>query len=623
MKFILTGNLCREICDGCRLPLHPAVIRFYRVPLTHETSLASAAAVKDTLAIVDEKQLAALEGELVGEGKTDEKGQYRVTLNERYQDGPLRVVVEVANPDYQEGDRLRTVWVYITTLQPAWQFSRDQSYAAFEFNYCFVPALWCEILRIFDLWVICGRVGVCENPKIPVIGVKVTAMDADIITDDLLGSAITDANGRFQIYYRTADFKRTFLSPLINVETPLGGVLGPDVYFLIEAEDGTELLTETRADGKKRGRKDIGRCFCIDLCAKIPLVDEDDNPEPVWTGVGSDFTISTQGNPNSFDDNGFAMQGGHKYAIFRTVELTGSGPNPLSNTVHGVYRFLISTTTASNAAAALAPANFTQIVGVTPGLFVENVLIGKLTRLVPSNRNVEVRLSSADVDAEGWVDVKAAVNRTMTAHPDFSPADLSDPSQDWTWDDADAMIGLNTVVLTNEEAHHAPAGLNAGDDYPNGSKFPIERVAIRFEIKDRNTNAILPGNGITLNNMVVNNSAPVLRTALKNSLGVVGACQKFTQEDVFYAYTLYHPHLGKASLRVKSNDNTYVFAPPVFVDNVPNPGIDEVRNANLMLSPRPDHTCTYWATLTYNLLRHNGEGAEEAYTPSMIFYFEA
>jgi hypothetical protein len=137
-----------------------------------------------------------------------------------------------------------TQFYAITTLQPEWQYTRDQSMAIARFDYCLSEKVTCAILKYFDIWVIVGQVVNCQNPRLKAAGVKVTAMDADLISDDLLGSATTDANGKFKIYYRSADFKRTFLSPVINIETL--GAAGPDLYFIITDAVATSCLPKPR-----------------------------------------------------------------------------------------------------------------------------------------------------------------------------------------------------------------------------------------------------------------------------------------------------------------------------------------------------------------------------------------
>ncbi len=164
-----------------------------------------------------------------------------------------------------------------------------------------------------------------------------------------MGSAVTDAAGKFRIYYTSADFHKTFLSPIINVEVPFPPFdSGPDVYFRIEATDGTVLLAEGRADGHKPGRNNVGHCMCVQLCVKLPVPPGEQEPVPtVWTNVGTAFTIPAGGMLNDFTVDGYA--GGAQYALTGQVRLLGSAPRKQNG--HPIeYRFLVSHTTADNTA---------------------------------------------------------------------------------------------------------------------------------------------------------------------------------------------------------------------------------------------------------------------------------
>lgn len=630
MNFTLTGNFTGQICEGCNQPVFPAIVRLYRAQIDGITMTHATASVKDTLQVVDEQAIQKLKDRLIATGKTDAEGDYRIDLNSdqhSYEGGPLLVVLEIPYLAPMEGpeDKHPTLYLALTVVQPRWRYSKDQSEARAIFSYEIPRSIWCDILKHFDVWVLCGQVVDCENNKLVVPGVRVTAKDRDCITDDTLGSALTDVNGRFRIVYRSIDFKQTFLSPLINVETPFGGRLGPDVYFLVETVDGDVILEEDRDLGKRKDRKDIPHCHCLAICVELDGDPTPDLPYTLsWDSVGSDFTISFQGNPHDFDNDGYAEQGGNKYAITGNINLNGQGPNPLLPGNPVEYRFLIARNTASNADPALAAGNFTEVVGVTPNLF-RSVHIGTLRRQFPSVRYVKVYLTGADLDANGWVDVRAAVNRTLNAHPDFNPADLNDPAQQWEWSDKDPMIGLDTRPLTNEEGHNPPAGLGAGDAMPLAERYPIEKVAIRFEIRDQVTQAHLAASGTTLNAMVVSNDAPVIRVGVKNAAGQPVICDKFKNEDVFIAYTAYHPHLEYVRLNVRSNSGAYNVNPadaPVPFDNVPRPGVDHVNNPSLLLVPRPNETCNYKVNLSYRVLLHNGESAASGHTATEEFYFE-
>ncbi|MGF2075641.1 hypothetical protein, partial [Enterococcus casseliflavus] len=80
------------------------------------------------------------------------------------------------------------------------------------FDYTIPSRLWCATLARLGLWVVCGRVTVCDTGQ-PVGGVTVSAFDRDWLQDDALGSAVTDVAGRYQLWYTAAQFSRTPWSP--------------------------------------------------------------------------------------------------------------------------------------------------------------------------------------------------------------------------------------------------------------------------------------------------------------------------------------------------------------------------------------------------------------------------
>src|SRR5690606_13313138 len=119
------------------------------------------------------------------------------------------------------------------------------------------------------------------------------------------------------------DFKQTFLSPVINVETPFSSTSGPDLYFVVESSGGTILYEETRSDGKAADRRDAPNCFCIDLCVDFNQIPQDPNvpPASAWTGIGTAFTIPLGADLNDFDSEGYA--GTMRYGLTGVVRATG------------------------------------------------------------------------------------------------------------------------------------------------------------------------------------------------------------------------------------------------------------------------------------------------------------
>jgi enoyl-CoA hydratase len=72
-----------------------------------------------------------------------------------------------------------------------------------------------------------GRIRYTASGR-PASGVRVIAMDADIFIDDVLGTAHTDADGRYRITYTTRQFRELFER-------------APDIYLIVRDSDGRVL----------------------------------------------------------------------------------------------------------------------------------------------------------------------------------------------------------------------------------------------------------------------------------------------------------------------------------------------------------------------------------------------
>jgi carotenoid cleavage dioxygenase len=77
-----------------------------------------------------------------------------------------------------------------------------------------------------------------EESGRPLAGLRVRAFDKDVLFDDPLGEAITNAQGRFEISYSEASF-RDFHETL------------PDVYIRVYDESGERLLYSTERAVRK------------------------------------------------------------------------------------------------------------------------------------------------------------------------------------------------------------------------------------------------------------------------------------------------------------------------------------------------------------------------------------
>jgi len=631
MSFIIRGNLCGHLCRSCREPLPNVVVRIYEARKDETNPDVLAANPKYTLRVLDEKEVSAKKKQLITEAKSDETGNYEVTMPRSYKGGPVVIDLQVNSVPGQKSKVKKTVQFTITSLQPAWR-SVDNNHF-YNWSYCLSWQFWCAIRAMFDAWVICGHVRSCEDRKTPLVGVKVSAFDADWLKDDFLGSATTDGSGHFRIDYTSSDFKQTFLSPVINVETPFSSNLGPDVYFKIESGGGAEIYTETRADGRADDRKDVPNCFCVDLCVPVEITPDDPLLASAWTGIGTQFTIPIGASLNDFDTAGYA--GSLRYGFTGVIRTTGqvaiSSNNKALQGNPYEYRFLISdTTTAANGAPPVNAANFTKVVGVDSGLFT-SIKIGQMWYTGTPFKVVDVYAKTDDLDSEGWLDVNQSVLRTFTDDPSLNPADLNDPTESalWHWIDLDGMMGINTGILTENSM---PGVAQAGDTVPPAQRKAVEKIALRFEIReviDKATNTFnyLSGSGQTLNSMVVNNTSPAMEFEIKQH--ITGTACDALNGDIDVAYTAHHPELEDVSINIRSNDNAInanLSGPGLPVVNNINPGMNHRNDASLSITQAPNSvalkTCSYIATFRVKRRLHNGDGGVSANFIQKSFYYE-
>ncbi len=610
MSFYFKGNLCGNLCDDCTEPLSGIEVLLYLPSQTDNVISHAVADTKDTFHLVTKEEAASRKNLLIATTKTDELGNYEFVLDEKYSKTAFDIDFICGNVPRipPKPPRKEPLQFHLTTIFPQWKIDRLRESYFFQWDYCITAKWWCYIRGFyFDAWVICGHLLNCETRN-PIANATVTAWDADFITDDNLGSDVTDSNGHFRIDYTSADFKKTFLSPWINVETDPGFPptfnSGPDVYFKASI-GGVKLIDETSA----HKRKNVGYCLCVDLCSKINVGDSTDNFPSAWTGIGLAFNISTGSGPKDFDVNGYASPG--KYALTSIIRFTGqaapktAGGNPIE------YRFRVSDVTTPNGGAAPALANFTKTVGVTAGLFIPSTVAKLMEKAFPFTV-YDVNSDQADFDAEGWFDINPAINRTLTNNG----IPLANINNYWFIDE-DTLISMDTRVLTTAANVPAAAAV-VGNPVPAGDKIPIEKVAIRFEIREvvnkpANIFNVIPGSGKTLNSAVVNNNSVFMKLAI-TELELTGLCEPIGG-TVHAKYTVYHPHLVSSSLHL--NNNSYTVNRNITGDGFltlsgnTNPLVDGGANINLALNNPPNDMtkCTYSLKLYARARLHNGDSA--------------
>lgn len=620
MKNIFKGSLKGYVCEDCIEFISGVEILIY-LPYRKETRTADVVTnAKEVFHFVSEDEAKQRQELLIGKAKTDAKGNFEFAIDERHLSSDIDIdfICGTVPPKFPKPKRDEIPQFHLTTLSMRTELEKQNQDQNYRWEYAIAYKWWCYIRgHYFDAWVICGHLMNCKTGK-PIANAKVTAMDADFLTDDNLGSDTTDANGHFRIDYTSVDFKKTFLSPWINVETDpnfLSFQSGPDVYFKAEL-GGTTLINETKASA----RKNVGYCLCVNLCSEIAVIGSGETIPSAWTGIGLAFSSSYGLSSNDFDADGFAGSG--KHVLFSTIRLTGQASlksvsgNPVE------YRFRVSNTTAPNNTASLPAANFTKIVGVTPGLFVPSV-VSKLTKKVFSFilNDLSVVSHQSDFDAEGWFDVNHAIERTLIG-VGLTPADLAL----YNVIEEDTLISMDTSKLTTAVGI-TPDSINPGQNIPAGSKTPLEKFAIRFEIREvidkpSNSFGVIGGDGKTLNSVVMNNT-PIYRQLSIKELEESTLCSP-VNGTLHAKYTLYHPYLSSCKLNIRKNSE---ITERDILDGIINtaPAVDERTSSSSQLNNPPSLTrCTYIVKLYSSTRKHNGDdGDSDGGTPlEQLFFYD-
>ncbi len=621
--YVYRAHMGGRICEESVFDLSNVELSIYRAELEECVKRPE---VKKFFRQLSEEEYKKMEGRLLCRSVSDTKGVAECDIGSqksRYEGGCIELVISfkkrVGEEVQLEKDEHYTIAIY----SPKWD-KTDDGYI--HFSEMIIPAaIWCAFLKKHGIWVICGEVVTCGEQEVPVGGVTVRAFDVDWIQDDYLGSGVTDSHGRFFIFYDKSKFNRTPFSPFINVEW----TGGPDLYFKIEGVDSdgnpVTLLEEDPSRGRRPDRENVGNCFCAKLC--VERGEEGGTvTESAWTGVGTHFTIPDSTSLNDFDPKGYA--GAMKYAFTGIIRMTGQSLR-FSGTDHVEYRFLLSHTTADNGTPFLPATDFTTVVGVGAGsdLFVKTK-VGQMWRFSPSFKIVDIYAEIGDLDGDGWLDVNNSIERTFIMDPSLNVADLSVPGL-WTWVDLDGMMAINSIKFVNHAGVPEDAA-DPGEEVAFSDRIPIQKMAIRFETRrviDKATDryAPLPGSGMTLNCMVVNNNAAFMKLAMKEHLSL-GACTPLSGK-VHALYTVSHPHIEDVTLSVRKNsvstwtslsdsslpliDNTNTA-----IDQINNPAGIEI-NSFLVMSK-----CTYIVRLALKRRLHTGDSTVSSNYIDTSFYWE-
>lgn len=365
MSYIFKGRLCGYLCGECFEPLAKLKVRLYSAAKDDSVTARAVANPKDTFAILTDAEVEAKKSRLLGEFETNDAGEFVAEMDDKlgYDGGAFEVdvycgTVPGLKPPPHPPEPLQFT---LTVLQPMWRKGDQGAIAVWD--YCLSQRYWCLVRSRFGAWVICGRVVVCDT-KQPATPVKVSAFDVDWLQDDALGTAITDSNGYFRIYYQASDFKKDVFG--LNIE--LFG--GPDLYFKVESMSGTALLTEPSSRGRAPDRENVGSCFCVELCVKEPVV----TTHAWFTRVGdfgiySDIEHLTTGRTSRAVPFGFPnAHGGPGFGFFGSMKLVGDCPVTYPGAVQPMrYRFLQQVVGASGLPQPITAGNIDAVkVGTRP-----------------------------------------------------------------------------------------------------------------------------------------------------------------------------------------------------------------------------------------------------------------
>ena len=334
MPYRLTGQLLAHLCQnrGCLQPISASSVRLYRPSTGQDVTQRVEASAKSTFAVLSDRDAEAKAQNLLAEAETDADGHFSVSFarDVDYDGGPVEIDVRVERvPGAKKQQDRGPVQFTITTFQPEWTDGDNDQTA--EWQHRISARLWCHILSLFDVWVICGRV-VNATDGVGLGNLTVRAFDRDWLQDDPLGEDVTSGDGRFRIYYTSADFKPTIFSPTINVElTP-----GPDLYFDVVTAGGVSLLDESPAAGRVAPRENVGHCYCETL-----RVETDPTPPynaPYFTHVGN-FDILYDIDASGHANKAKTGAGGNGFGFFGHTKLKGFCPKTSSGQPL-FYRFL-------------------------------------------------------------------------------------------------------------------------------------------------------------------------------------------------------------------------------------------------------------------------------------------
>lgn len=606
MSYILRGNLYGYICRECPRPLWGVIVRLY-APEKDDLIERVAADPRFTALEATEKAVKARAGRLLAEARVAEDGSFEVRFDpkSKYDGGPVEVDLRMEGvSNLLEGTaQMRPRQIHLTTLQPAWREQQRERVAFWQY---YLPArLWCLILSWFDVWVICGRVTVCGTDR-EVPGVLVEARDVDWLQQDFLGSATTDATGRFVIYYPGSAFRK-------GTWTDIELIGGPDLYFTVKL-GSLVLLDEPPSRGRQPDRENVGNCFCVELCVKE--VPQTDDGVAIFTHVGV-YNWTTGQVRHTAD--GLSSD---NRAFYRTMRLNGVLPKTINGGQPLEYCFEWREVDA--AGAPLAGSAWTKVSQSQ----IARTVIGTWYRLTgdPTNpweaRDYAVRGTAgpgelvANFTPDGWIMVPQEsdpfgpvgsfapngnqINLISTAivPSGASPAWGSIDMAGKVAGASAAPVGANRYFAIRMRARGGPNGTGGPQAFPSGE---LPKIAINNTGYDN----------IQHHPYWAGYTDPP-GTLGVNLLGIgeleANGCAKI-QKALTVKVTAAHPTLGNVSVTLSGGNAATVAGGSPAAITPPTAGLPQQRFgvAALNFNPANLSPCAYIVTLSTQLLLTNGD----------------
>lgn len=611
MNYIFKGRLCGYICEECIEPLSKVKVRLYRTRKDQNVIALAVANPKDTFAVLSDADVQAKNSSLLGEFEANEAGEFIAELGEKqgYNGEAFEVDVYCGTVPRRKPTPQppKPVQFSVTTLQPLWRQTDRGATAVWD--YCLSYRYWCFIRAKFGAWIICGRVVVCDT-QTPVSSVKVSAFDVDWLQDDALGSAVTDANGKFRIDYLAADFKKDVLG--LNIE--LFG--GPDLFFKIESLSGSVMLQEPGSRGRAPDRENAGNCFCVQLCVKeAPPVTH------AWfTRVGdfaiySDINFLTDGRTTHAVPFGFAnAHGGPGFGFFGDMKLVGDCPTTYPTGGPPMrYRFQYEVI---GSGTGLHPINSANIVAVAVG---SRPIMWDVfgTGASLTSQPIYVVPGGAVVPP-GPTPPPAVLPPPGTSWGPIPPIVIGPDANGWvTMDPAATNGGFSGPLLRFASASVVPVGVapSSGPGVLPASPKNGTKLRIVFEAEPvGGATAVSPTLSNQLPNVHVNNWSEVNDLTLAQFLGPGNTPCSGVMNNIDIKYTTDHELLAAWSLGI-SSAAVIPGGVPVLPSGVGPRGAAATHPLNIATWP----ACSYTVSLTTRRMLTDGETDDSARTNPVTF----